>query len=148
MTLKKKIVVIIAASTAISLFAGCSVIDSLTGVERAQNGEVIVRPDGGLGGTIGRVTSSSGGWLGLAGSLLASAVAAYQSYRKKQYVQSITAVVAGVDRAMQGGAKTSVSKEELYAALLSTKNEIMSNPQVLTQIVAGIKAQLRAKEGA
>lgn len=123
---------------------GCSVFDAITGVN----------PDGTTSPSFvdGVVKSLSGlpgviGWIGTLGTGL---FGLYKTRRAHQlgnenanYNEALTAVVTAIDKALVGGTKLTITKEELYAAVDKVKNEVMTNPQFLTDLVALIKSQVR-----
>jgi len=102
---------------------GCSVLDSLTGVSPDRNGDGIPETDGsgGIAGTLGALGSSLPGLLGLAGTVLGAGATMYQRFRSRQYLAAARATVRGIDKALDKGSSLSVTKTDLYDALLSER---------------------------
>lgn len=129
-------------------FLGCAFLDSLIGVGKPNEGG-----DGSAGGSIGVLTGVASvlpGWLGWAGTLLGSGFGFYKTYRERQlkltnanYSDSVSALVLGIEKALASGTKLSLTKDELYAALNTVKNETMTNPEFLTKLVSEIKGLSR-----
>lgn len=137
---------LVVLSMILVLVSGCALLDSLSGVGQGADNRGVVGP-------ITDAGSSLPGWVGLGAGLIGSLFGAYKTYREKKlgiangnYHQAVEALVSGIDRAFDSGVKLSVSKEELYAALMKLKDEKMNDPEFLTKLVAEIKSLARLEK--
>lgn len=132
--------------------AGCSFLDSLTGV-KDTNGDG--RPDtqepgGGIFGGISQIGSAMPGWIGWGFALLGSLGTVYGRIRTKQAMASGslaldlgTSVVRGIDMALGQGNSAQVTKEALYKAIQDLIAKEADDPERVKALIAQIKAAAR-----
>lgn len=106
--------------------------DAPKGAEVESPAEKILSPAKDIGGPIGAAVA---GLLGL--------INVAQAVRARKYKQGFEALVAGVDDAVESGAKPALSKDELYQALKDAIAEKVSDPKALESIIAKLKAARR-----
>lgn len=123
---------------------GCAALDSFLGVSPDIDGDGIPETDGsgGLGGTLGALGSSLPGLLGLGGTLLGAFATTYQRIRSKKYLSAAKATIRGIDRALDKGKSTQISKAELYEALLSERS-IDKYSKFIKDLVNAVKTERR-----
>ena len=118
--------------------------DTIFGVSPDADGDGAPETDGsgGMGGTLGALGSSLPGLLGLGGTILGAFATTYQRIRAKKYLAAARSTVRGIDRALDKGEKTKLSKQELYDALLSERS-IDKYSKFIKDIVGSFKKERR-----
>ena len=124
--------------------SGCAALDSFFGVSPDIDGDGIPETDGsgGLGGTLGSLGSSLPGLLGLIGTIIGAGATTYQRIRSKKYLTAAKSTIRGIDRALDKGKSTQISKEELYKALLSERS-IDKYSKFIKDLVNAVKTERR-----
>lgn len=127
----------------VTTLAGCQLADNLVGgTGKNDSGNL------GIIGTLVGAGSAAPGWLGWVVGLLGGAAAGYKTYRNKQlgaqndnYKEAVEALVVGIEKLKDGVLKDKVNSDDVHAVLNEIKNQVMTNPAFLTDLIALIKSK-------